>query len=228
MPCEKKLWPEPSRDDTFSTERSLWQQGYTLVAGADEVGRGPLAGPVVAACVILPADCDFKQFHDSKVLSAPVREELAAELERIGAQIGVGVVSPAEIDRVNILQASLLAMKMALESLPCQPDYLLVDGNFPVPVTLPQQTLIKGESRSASIAAASIVAKVRRDALMEQYHQRFPEYNFHKHKGYATAEHLKNIKRFGPCEIHRRSFKPVRDCFVKGHVQQQTLLGEKG
>ena len=161
------------------------------------------------------------------MLSPKVREQLAVELESIGAHIGVGIISAAEIDRVNILQASLIAMKMAMESLPCQPDYLLVDGNFPVPVTLSQQTLVKGESQSASIAAASIVAKVKRDALMGQYHQQYPEYNFHKHKGYATAEHLKIIRKLGPCEIHRRSFKPVRDCFAKDYVQQ-TLVGKKG
>ena len=228
MPCVKKLWPESARDDTFSIERSLWQQGYKLVAGADEAGRGPLAGPVVAACVVLPSDCDFKQFHDSKKLPSLVREQLVVELNNIGAQIGVGIVSAAEIDHLNILQASLFAMKKAIDSLSDTPEYILVDGKFSVPVPLPQQTLIKGESRSASIAAASIVAKVRRDAMMEHYHQQYPEYNFRKHKGYATAEHLKNIKQYGPSAIHRRSFKPVRDSLLGQHDQQQTFLGKKG
>lgn len=228
MPCLKRLWPESSaRNDTFAIERSLRQQGYDLVAGVDEAGRGPLAGPVVAACIILPVDCDFKQFLDSKKLSSPARDQLAAELYSIGALIGVGIVSAAEIDRLNILQASLFAMKKAIEALPGLPDYLLVDGKFSVPIPIPQQTLIKGESRSASIAAASIVAKVKRDALMVEYHQQYPEYNFHKHKGYATAEHRRNIRQHGPSAIHRRSFKPVRDCLNEGKNDQQTFIGEK-
>ena len=202
--------PEP---DTFSFERELAKQGRELIAGTDEAGRGPLAGPVVAACVILPPDCDYHLFKDSKKLSPSSRKKLYAELRKIDAHIGIGVMSAAEIDTVNILQASLLAMKKALEELPVNPDYLLVDGKFSVPVSTPQKTLIKGESRSASIAAASIVAKVTRDVLMEEYHIQYPMYNFQKHKGYPTAEHRKYIQEHGPCEIHRRSFKGVREFF---------------
>lgn len=217
------LWPECAESDNYSIERSLAQQGYVRIAGTDEVGRGPLAGPVVASCVVLPADCDFHQYKDSKVLTPGNREKLAVELESNGALIGVGIVSAAEIDRINILRASLLAMKKAVEALSESPDFLLVDGKFPVPLPISQQALIKGESKSASIAAASIIAKVKRDGLMEQYHQQFPEYNFCKHKGYATAEHRRLIQTYGPCEIHRRSFKPIRDSVLEDE-QKPALL----
>ena len=197
--------------DTFSFERELVKQGQKLIAGTDEAGRGPLAGPVVAACVILPPDCDYHLFKDSKKLSPSSRKKLYAELIDMDTHIGVGMMSASEIDDVNILQASLLAMKKAFDELPGEPDYLLVDGKFTVPISTPQKTLIKGESRSASIAAASIVAKVVRDTLMEEYHLQYPEYNFQKHKGYPTAEHRKRIQKYGPCEIHRCSFKGVRE-----------------
>ncbi|MDH3393338.1 MAG: ribonuclease HII [Desulfobulbaceae bacterium] len=208
---QQSLGPGFVESDTFAFERRLIEQGRTVVAGVDEAGRGPLAGPVVAACVILPGDCDFAIFRDSKTLSAAARQRLHAELTRIGAHVGVGIVSPAEIDRINILQASLLAMKQAMEALPVCPDFLLVDGKFPVPVPVAQQPLIKGDSRSASIAAASIVAKETRDKLMEEYHQQYPCYNFRQHKGYPTAQHRKALLEHGACPIHRRSFKGVRE-----------------
>ncbi len=209
------LWPGAPGNDTFAVERSLWRLGYASVAGTDEAGRGPLAGPVVAACVVLPPSCAYQRFQDSKSLSEKARVELAAELAAIGAAIGVGIVSAAVIDRLNILQASLLAMKKAVQDLGAVPDYLLVDGRFQVPLAIAQQALVKGESRSASIAAASIVAKVRRDALMERYHAKYPLYNFQKHKGYPTAEHRRLLREHGPCPIHRRSFKPVRECLAR-------------
>ena len=190
-------------------------QGYGLVAGTDEVGRGPLAGPVVAACVILPSGCDPQLFRDSKQLSHQRRVELAAVLTATGARVGIGIVSAAEIDVLNILQASLLAMKKAVENLPVPPDFLLVDGKIPVPLAMPQQALVKGDSRSASIAAASIIAKVTRDAMMEAFHREYPQYNFHRHKGYGTAEHCRLLKLHGPCPLHRRSFAPVREA-LKG------------
>jgi len=197
--------------DTFSHERRLSDQGFSRVAGVDEAGRGPLAGPVVAACVILPADCDYRRFRDSKQLSAAARRRLFAELRAIGARIGVGTVSERGIDRLNILQASLQAMKQAVEMVAERPDYLLVDGKFPVPADISQVALVKGESQSASIAAASIVAKVVRDTMMARYHQLFPLYEFDKHKGYPTAAHRRIIAALGPCVIHRRSFKGVRE-----------------
>ena len=206
----EKLWPDPE-PDTYSLERSLRQKGYQLIAGLDEVGRGPLAGPVVAASVILQENCDNSSFVDSKTINAKNRSRLYKELKQNGAQISVGVVSEADIDRLNILQASLLAMKKAILSMPVQPDFLLVDGNQPVPISIPQQTLVKGESKSASIAAASIVAKVVRDEMMDQYHLQYPEYNFQKNRGYPTLEHRNAIKTYGPCAIHRQSFKCVKE-----------------
>ena len=206
----EKLWPDPE-PDTYSLERSLKQKGYQWIAGLDEVGRGPLAGPVIAASVILLDKCDNSSFVDSKTINAKNRSRLYKELKQNGAQISVGVVSEADIDRLNILQASLLAMKKAILSMPVQPDFLLVDGNQPVPISIPQQTLVKGESKSASIAAASIVAKVVRDEMMDQYHLQYPEYNFQKNRGYPTLEHRNAIKTYGPCAIHRQSFKCVKE-----------------
>ena len=206
----EKLWPDPE-PDTYSLERSLRQKGYQLIAGLDEVGRGPLAGPVVAASGILQENCDNSCFVDSKVINAKNRLRLYLELKQNGAQISVGIVSEADIDRLNILQASLLAMKKAILTMPAQPDFLLVDGNQPVPITIPQQTLVKGESKSVSIAAASIVAKVVRDEMMDQYHLQYPEYNFQKNRGYPTLEHRNAITIYGPCAIHRQSFKCVKE-----------------
>ena len=203
------------RVGTFACEQGLAGRGYEAVAGVDEAGRGPLAGPVVAGAVILPVDCRYDQFKDSKKLSPKVREKLFFVLRDMDIPVGVGIASPAEIDLINILQASLLAMKRAVLALSCQPDYLLVDGKFKVPLGLPQQALVKGESKSASIAASSIIAKVSRDRLMLQYHQQFPEYHFDRHKGYPTALHRQIIKQIGPCEIHRQTFKGVRE-FIAG------------
>ncbi len=197
--------------DTFSFERALQQQGYEHVAGTDEAGRGPLAGPVVAASVILPVDCDYSIFEDSKKLSASKRELLVLELERIGAKVAFSIVSEGVIDEINILQASLLAMKESLVSLPVFPDYILVDGKFQVPLATDQTALVKGDSRSSSISAASIVAKVTRDKLMCKYHEEYPQYGFDKNKGYPTLAHRNAIKKFGTCPIHRKTFAGVRD-----------------
>jgi ribonuclease HII len=200
-----------SETDSFSFERELTKQGYRNVAGSDEVGRGPLAGPVVAASVILPLDCVFDKYDDSKKLSAKVREKLFDELKEINAVIGVGSVSESKIDQINILQASLLAMQESLSLLSVCPDFVLVDGKFKIPVSIPQLPLVKGDSRSASIAAASIVAKVTRDKLMGEYHKQFPVYNFKNNKGYATAEHRAAIVKYGPCPIHRKTFARVKE-----------------
>ncbi len=210
----EKLWPDPE-PDTYSLERCLRQNGYKWVGGLDEVGRGPLAGPVVAACVVLAENCDYSCFVDSKIISAKTRSRLYKELQNNGAKISVGIVSETDIDRINILQASLLAMKKAVLAMPSQPDFLLVDGNQPIPMTIPQQTLVKGESKSASIAAASIIAKVVRDELMDQYHLQYPEYNFQQNRGYPTLEHRQAIKIHGPCAIHRQSFKCVKEFIAK-------------
>lgn len=208
---------EVQESDSFSFERVLYGQGFSAVAGTDEVGRGPLAGPVVAACVILPRDCDYTLFKDSKKLTPATREYLAALLKEIGAVIGVGVIPEQMIDRVNILQASLLAMKKAMDTMPYKPDFLLVDGKFLVPVPTPQRALIKGDSRSASIAAASIIAKVTRDDLMRQYHRQYPHYSFHSNMGYPTAEHRRALAAHGPCPLHRKSFSGVKEFFTTGN-----------
>ncbi len=203
--------------DTFSFERELYRLGYHGIVGIDEVGRGPLAGPVVAASVILPQDCDYAQFLDSKKLTSAHRERLVIVLKEIGAVMAIGLVSEQQIDTLNILQASLLAMKKSLECLAERPDFLLVDGKFPVQVDLPQRLLIKGESRSASIAAASIIAKVYRDNLMRQYHCQYPHYAFYKNMGYPTLEHRQALASHGPCPLHRQSFSGVKGFFSKGN-----------
>ena len=213
--CDKQLPQalfDPPSEDNFTIERNLQQQGYSVVAGLDEVGRGPLAGPVVAAAVILPATCQHSLFLDSKKLSPKSRENLFSCLHEIDARVGIGVVSHTTIDKINILQASLLAMKRAVLELQkngSSPDFLLVDGKFPVPMTIPQEPLIKGESRSASIAAASIIAKVTRDAMMAKLHRQYPHYNFIKNQGYPTLEHRNAIKKHGITPYHRKSFNGV-------------------
>jgi ribonuclease HII len=199
--------------NNFRIERLLYSGGFTRIAGCDEVGRGPLAGPVVAACVVLPQDCDHSIFLDSKKLTHQKRIILNSTLQKIGALVGVGLVSEKKIDQINILQASLFAMKRAVQSLTAQgyaPDYLLIDGKFTIPFATPQETFIQGESKSASIAAASIAAKVVRDRLMVRLHDRYPEYNFARNKGYPTKEHRQAILTHGPCPVHRFSFKGVK------------------
>lgn len=213
--CASSLFDSRKIRSTFYFERTLSRTGFQCVAGLDEAGRGPLAGPVVAGCVVLPAKCDYKLFRDSKQLTADQREELFDLLHTCGAKIGYGVISHEEIDRINILQASLRAMVQAVDHLTrhckVKPDFLLVDGTFTAPVNLPQKALVKGEMKSASIAAASIVAKVVRDRLMDDFHSRFPVYNFCQNKGYATLEHRRAIRKYGPCIIHRRTFNGVKE-----------------
>lgn len=202
---------KPGLTDNFAFERSLYAGGFSRVAGCDEAGRGPLAGPVVAACVVLPITCAHVLFRDSKILTPTRRLELRNHLDDIGAAIGIGIVSEQHIDRINILQAALLAMKLAVLNLPgMAPGYILVDGKFPIPLCAPQKVLVKGESKSASIAAASIVAKVARDRIMESLHHQYPVYNFHRHKGYPTHEHRQAIIAHGPCPVHRMTFRGVR------------------
>ena len=217
-PCSSPLFSAASISpgDTFYFERQLRCHGSTLVAGIDEAGRGPLAGPVVAACVILPPECEYQIFQDSKKLSAPQRDRLFTILHANGALIGIGQADPREIETVNILQASLLAMCRAVAACTTVnnnkgPDYLLVDGRSRVPISLPQLTLIKGESKSASIAAASIIAKVTRDRLMAAAHDQYPQYGFLQHQGYPTKEHRRAIAQHGPCPLHRKTFRGVAE-----------------
>lgn len=183
-----------------------------IVAGVDEAGRGPLAGPVVAAAVILPAGVPLEAFgglNDSKALSEAQREKIYGRILSHCPTVGVGLADEGEIDRINILQATLQAMRRALEQLTSKPDLVLVDG-LQVPLTdVPAHALVKGDSRSASIAAASIVAKVTRDRMMARFHLEFPRYRFDRHKGYGSGLHLAALKVFGPCPLHRRSYAPV-------------------
>ena len=190
-----------------SFERKARGCGYRIIAGIDEAGRGPLAGPVVAAAVILPPGYKHPEITDSKKLSPRRRERLYGIIQRDAVSIGIGVVEAPVIDAVNILQATLLAMKDAVLELSPSPDYLLIDGLNRIDLVIPQETIIRGDSLSLSVASASIVAKVSRDRLMEMYHRQFPQYNFLRNKGYGTREHREAILKFGRSKIHRRSFR---------------------
>lgn len=180
------------------------------ICGIDEAGRGPWAGPVVAAAVILPAKKRPKGLADSKQLSAEAREELALAI-RACAAVSVGMASPDEIDQINILQATYLAMRRAFDGLPERPVAALIDGNSAPELPCPIEMIIDGDAYVASISAASIIAKVERDRMMVEFCAQYPGYAFAKHKGYGTPEHQKALAALGPCPIHRRSFKPVRD-----------------
>jgi ribonuclease HII len=197
--------------DLWTYEYRTACSGYRRIAGIDEAGRGPLAGPVVAAAVVLPADFSDPRVTDSKKLTPACRDRLYGIIYGRALTVGIGIVDAAEIDRINILQASLRAMAIAVDNLIPQPDYLLVDGTFPVPVNLPQTPIPKGDARSISIAAASIIAKVTRDRLMQVYHFYYPHFGFARHKGYPTQDHREAIRAFGCSPIHRRTFRGVRE-----------------
>lgn len=192
-------------------ERGLALQGFYRVAGVDEAGRGPLAGPVVAAACILYPGFFLPHLNDSKQLTPEKREEIYLALASDSlVAYGLGVVDIEEIDRLNILQASLLAMQKALSALPKKPDYVLVDGNTLPKIDIPAKAIVEGDARSVSIAAASIFAKVTRDRLLDELDAKYPLYGFKKHKGYATLEHMKAIEEHGPCPVHRKSFEPIK------------------
>lgn len=203
------LFPR-SEVSSLHFERRAKALGYHFVAGIDEAGRGPLAGPVVAAAVILPECFDLPGLNDSKQVPPKLRERLFVGIRRQAA-VGVGIVSASEIDELNILQATLKAMCLAVRRLRQTADYLLIDGITPVPLLLPQQTVKQGDARSSSIAAASIMAKVVRDRMMVAYDRLYPEYGFAGHKGYGSAGHLEAIARLGPSPLHRRTFRGVRE-----------------
>ncbi len=199
-------------DAEIDIELMLRERGYKYVCGVDEAGRGPLAGPVVAAAVILPTDCSIEGLQDSKQLTADQRDRLFEELADDSIVSAVGIMDHAAIDTMNILRASLMAMRKAVLDLAQTPDVVLVDGTFPVPnLSQPQYAIVKGDSRCRAIAAASIVAKVTRDRIMSRYQDIYPHFSFAAHKGYPTAEHLRELREFGPCDIHRRSFRPVAE-----------------
>jgi len=196
--------------DPFYYEALAKRAGYHNIAGIDEAGRGPLAGPVVAAAVVLFDGTDMEGIRDSKAMTEKARDLAFSKIVGTDVAVGVGVVSHRDIDETNILQATLQAMKRAVESLPVRADFLLVDGIHPVPLDIPQRCIKKGDRLCRSISAASVIAKVYRDRIMYSYHQMYPEYGFDRNKGYGTKDHLKAIKKFGPSPMHRLTFRGVR------------------
>jgi len=195
--------------DLYQHDESLREKGFLRIAGIDEAGRGPLAGPVVAAAVVFSKGVRIKGLRDSKKVPKKERETLFTEILALSEDIGVGIVSHEEIDRFNILRATRLAMQYAVENLSKLPDILVIDAVSLPSIPIKQLSIIKGEDVSAAIAAASIVAKVERDKIMMEYHRQYPNYNFEKNKGYSTREHLDMIRLHGPCPIHRKSFQRV-------------------
>jgi ribonuclease HII len=192
-------------------ERNARERGFRAIAGLDEVGRGPLAGPVVAAACILPEGALIEGIDDSKKLLPSDRSLIYQKiLSYPYIEYGIGIIDAKEIDRINILQATLQAMTIAISRLQQQPDFLLIDGNKLPHTTIPGEAIVKGDSLSQSIAAAAIIAKEIRDQLMQAYHEQWPQYQFASHKGYATEEHLLAIQEYGPCPIHRMSFEPLK------------------
>ena len=201
----KKIW---NAEEKLAKERALQAKGYTLIAGVDEVGRGPLAGPVVCAAVIMPLGENelIEGVDDSKKLSEKKREQLAEEIKKRALYYKIVEVSEGEIDRINILEATKIGMKQAVEGLEKQPEIVLTDGNMTIDIALPQQSVIHGDALSYSIGAASIIAKVYRDHLMDEFAKTYPHYAFEKNKGYGTAAHIQGIKEYGICPIHRKTF----------------------
>ena len=197
----------------YSYEDEARAQGAEYIAGVDEAGRGPLAGPVVVGAVILPPDLYLPKINDSKKLSAKVREELYAEIKAKALAVQTAVISEKVIDRINIYQATINGMYDAIFALQPEPQHVLIDAVKLEQLPMSSQSIIKGDAKSASIAAASIIAKVERDHLMEEYAKQYPEYGFDSHKGYGTADHIAAIRKYGPCPIHRMSFAPLSTMF---------------
>lgn len=202
-------------DFELTEEKKIFSQGYEIIGALDEAGRGPLAGPVVAACVIINANFsinnELAEVNDSKKLTAGKRELLFDLIKKHFIEVGVGICDHQTIDRINILQATFLAMKKAISSIKIKPDFLIIDGSIKIPnCSTPQQTFVKGDGRVFAIAAASIIAKVTRDRLMLDFDKLYPNYGFIKHKGYGTKDHLAKLKQYGPCPIHRLSFNRVK------------------
>lgn len=203
---EKYIKEQERLFSMYQYENNYHSKGYTYIAGLDEVGRGPLAGPVLSCAVVLPKGIEIQGINDSKKLSADKREKIFAEIKKYAIDIGIGIVENNVIDEINILNATKLSMKMALCKLKSKPDYLLIDALTLPDIKIPQRPIIKGDEKSISIAAASIIAKVTRDAIMEDYHKIYPHYGFDSNKGYGSAAHVEAIKEYGLCPIHRLSF----------------------
>ncbi len=201
--------------DLLKYEKELYKEGITLIAGVDEVGRGPLVGPVVAAALILPKNYKLDGLTDSKKLSEKKRDAFFEILSKDAIAIGVGVISPQIIDEVNIYEASKLAMLEALNKLKIKPQHVLIDA-MPLNLDINSTSIIHGDALSLSIAAASVIAKVTRDKMMYELDEVYPEYGFKRHKGYPTKEHLENLKKYGPLENYRFTYKPVSDLIIRG------------
>ena len=209
LSCRKRMEKaaaEVQRLENMLIYEKKYYETCDYICGIDEAGRGPLAGPVVAGAVILPKGLKIPYLNDSKQLSEKKREELYDVIMEQAVSVGVGIVSPERIDEINILQATYEAMREAVGTLSYRPDVLLNDAVIIPELTIPQEKIIKGDAKSLSIAAASVIAKVTRDRMMKAYHELFPEYGFEKHKGYGSKEHIEMIQKIGPCAIHRRSF----------------------
>jgi len=205
----------------FADPETYWRgQGVGLIAGVDEAGRGPLAGPVVAAAVIMPPDLHLPDLRDSKRLPPETRETLDVEIRARAPAYAVIEVGAREIERLGILAASLKAMALAVKALQILPEMVLVDGHQPLPLAYPQQPVIQGDDLCPAISAASILAKVHRDRRMTDYHRVYPQYNFARHKGYATPEHLEALRCWGPCALHRRTFRRVREWVVVETIKE--------
>jgi len=203
------------RNPNFQEEKKLWRKGFKRVAGLDEVGRGPLAGPVTAAAVVIKnpkSKFQITKIKDSKQLSAKQRDKFFRLITKDkNIKWGIGHVSEKVIDKINILEATKLAMIKAIKNLKAKPDFLVLDGNFKINSSIPQKSIIKGDEKVFSIAAASILAKVARDKIMVRYHGKYPRYRFDLHKGYPTKYHIKMLKKYGPCKIYRKSFAPLKN-----------------
>jgi len=217
MPNRIKIYrPKETPAELKDIERTLLNKGYNNIAGTDEAGRGPLAGPVVAAAVIIPKAVTIENLNDSKKLTKKQREVLFEKIVTSRAICAVDVIDNETIDRINILKASLLAMHKAILLLESQPDFILVDGSFTVPnLTIPQMAIIGGDAICDSISAASIIAKVTRDRIMDKYQEIYPDYSFSNHRGYPTKRHLDELNNFGPTDIHRKTFRPVEKLLNK-------------
>jgi len=202
--------------DLLKYEKSLYKKGITLIAGIDEVGRGPLVGPVIASAVILPKNYKLEGLNDSKKISEKKREEFYNIIMKDAVSVGIGIVHADKIDEINILESAKLAMKIAVDNLKVKPDYLLIDGNKKIDSDINQETIIKGDSKSLSIAAASVIAKVTRDSMMYELDKKYPEYEFKSHKGYPTKKHIKMIVKYGLLDNYRFTFKPINDLIKKG------------
>lgn len=213
----------------FNLEKEIFSRGYGLLGAIDEAGRGPLAGPVVAACVLVDKsfqldEKEFNKINDSKKVAAKMREELF-DIINDNFEVGIGVCDHATVDRINILEASFLAMKKAIGALKKKPEFIILDGKFLIPnFSIRQQAIIKGDSQVFSIATASIIAKVTRDRIMKEMHEKFPQYGFDRHKGYGTKLHMENLRTYGPCLIHRKSFAPVKRCLKRKIVINESNL----